>query len=157
MNILALGKSVQGFWAGRLLAALLASGAGFSQLVYADEQAAPVTRPTPINLHAITPSTRNPLEVVPLASDANASQFLIFIANEVRPHKHLTHTETIYVLAGRGEMRVGDQRFVISAGDFVQVPVAAVHGVKVLSAEPLKVLSVQAPEFTGADRVWVED
>lgn len=107
------------------------------------------------NLLARQPATDKPVEVIQLASDANASQFLIFIRTGVAPHKHLTHSESLYVLSGAGEMQLGERRFAIGAGDFVQIPMGAVHGVNVTSAVPLKVLSIQAPEFDGTDRVWV--
>lgn len=90
-----------------------------------------------------------------LATDANSSQFYIEIDQAVRPHKHLAHSETIYVIAGEGRMRLGDKTFTLRPGDFVQVPEGEVHGVDVIRT-PLKVLSVQAPEFDGTDRVWVE-
>nr|WP_162141146.1 cupin domain-containing protein [Simiduia agarivorans] len=90
-----------------------------------------------------------------LSTDANSSQFYIEIDQAVRPHKHLTHSETIYVIAGEGRMRLGDKTFTLRPGDFVQVPEGEVHGVDVIRT-PLKVLSVQAPEFDGTDRVWVE-
>lgn len=109
------------------------------------------------NLLAREPATNKPVEVVTLASDANASQFLIFIREQVKPHKHMTHSETIYVLSGTGVMQLGERQFDIGAGDFVQVPMAVTHAVRVTSQQPLKVLSVQAPEFSGADRVWVTD
>jgi mannose-6-phosphate isomerase-like protein (cupin superfamily) len=109
------------------------------------------------NLLALEPATNKPVEVVTLASDANASQFLIFIHTGVPAHKHITHSESIYVLSGEGQMRLGDRQFAIGAGDFVQVPMGVAHGVSVSSPEPLKVLSIQAPEFHGADRVWVKD
>lgn len=107
------------------------------------------------NLLARQPASDKPVEVIKLASDINASQFLIFIRTKVAPHKHLTHSESLYVLAGAGEMQLGERRFAIGAGDFVQIPMGAVHGVTVTSAEPLKVLSIQAPEFDGTDRVWI--
>lgn len=113
--------------------------------------------PKHINLTALTPQTEQSVEVVALASDAKASQFLIFVHEAVKPHRHNTHSETLYVLSGRGEMRLANETVEIGAGDFIQVPAGVVHGVRVLSGEPLKVLSMQAPEFTGADREWVTD
>lgn len=97
------------------------------------------------------------IEVKSLASDKNSSTFLIFIRAAVPNHMHQNHSESIYVLEGRGLMRVGDEAVNIAPGDFVHVPEGQVHGVLVTSKQPLKVLSIQAPEFTGADRVLVKD
>ena len=43
----------------------------------------------------------------------------------------------------------------IVAGDYIRVAKGTPHAVKVLSSTPLKIISVQAPEFFGKDRVKV--
>jgi mannose-6-phosphate isomerase-like protein (cupin superfamily) len=91
-----------------------------------------------------------------LNSDKNASTFLIFIKKEVKLHKHRTHSETIIVLEGTGIMNLGDKRFEVKKGDVIFVPENTPHSVSVTSDIPLKVLSNQAPEFDGTDRVFVE-
>lgn len=91
-----------------------------------------------------------------LYSDKNASSFLIFIKKEVRLHKHLAHSETIYVLDGTGEMLLGNEKFAVKKGDIIFVPENTPHSVKVTSSVPLKVISNQAPEFDGTDRVFLE-
>lgn len=91
-----------------------------------------------------------------LNSDKNTSTFLIFIKKEVKLHKHMTHSETIYVLDGTGEMLLGDKKMEVKKGDIIFVPENTPHSVKVTSTIPLKVISNQAPEFDGKDRVFVE-
>lgn len=108
------------------------------------------------SLTELSPQTNDNVEIIRLATDKHASQFLIFVRQAVKNHRHLSHSETIYVLEGRGQMQLGDRQFAIGPGDFIQVPEGVVHGVRVSSDQPLKVLSVQAPEFDGTDRVWVE-
>jgi len=103
------------------------------------------------------PSGAGNIEVNTLASDKHSSSFLIFIREMVPNHIHQHHSETIYVLEGQGVMRLGHEAVNIAPGDFIHVPEGQVHGVQVTSKQPLKVLSIQAPEFTGADRVLVED
>lgn len=107
----------------------------------------------PLNLtNMVAPENLDNVKVHKLSSDEHASQFLIFIKKEVPLHIHKTHTETVYVVAGEGEMTLGDKRFPIKAGDFVKIDENTPHGVVVTSSEPLKVLSVQTPEFLGHDR-----
>lgn len=106
------------------------------------------------NLQQLQLTGDDGVRVQKLASDANSSQFYIEIDQAVRPHRHLTHSESIYVIAGEGQMRLGARTFAIRPGDFIQVPEGEIHAVDVTQA-PLKVLSVQAPEFDGTDRVWV--
>tara|TARA_Y100001934_G_C12016369_1_gene614649 strand:+ start:175 stop:573 length:399 start_codon:yes stop_codon:yes gene_type:complete len=96
------------------------------------------------------------IHVVKLNTDSLASSFLIWVKKSVKAHKHEKHTENLYVISGKAIMRVGEEEFEIAAGDYFQIPMNTVHAVKVISEEPLKVISVQAPEFVGKDRVFVE-
>lgn len=71
-------------------------------------------------------------------------------------HYHATHTEQVIVLSGEADMMLGDQNIHIKAGDVVFIPKGTPHSVNVTSAEPLKIISVQAPLFDGTDRVMVD-
>lgn len=90
-----------------------------------------------------------------IGSDSLASSFVIFIKKEVKKHKHVSHSEHVYVLEGEGEMLVGEKTFKIKKGDVVFIPKNTPHALKVTSS-PVKVLSVQSPFFDGKDRVFVE-
>ena len=92
----------------------------------------------------------------PLYSDSLASSFVIFIKKEVKPHKHVFHSEHIYVLEGEGEMEVGDKKFRIQKGDIVFIPKNTRHTLRTTSQLPVKVISIQAPLFDGKDRIFVE-
>ena len=91
-----------------------------------------------------------------IASDSLVSSFVIFIKKEVKKHKHVSHSEHVYVLEGEGEMLVGEKMFKIKKGDIIFVPKNTIHALKVTSSTPVKVLSIQAPLFDGKDRVFVE-
>jgi mannose-6-phosphate isomerase-like protein (cupin superfamily) len=91
-----------------------------------------------------------------IASDSLSSSFVIFIKKEVKKHKHTTHTENVYILDGEGEMVLGDRSFKVKKGDIIFIPKNTVHSLKVVSAIPMKVLSVQSPNFDGKDRIFVE-
>jgi len=90
-------------------------------------------------------------------SDSLVSSFVIFVKKEVKAHKHVTHTEHVYILDGEGEMRIGENKIKVKKGDIIPIPKNTVHSLKVTSVSPVKVLSVQAPMFDGKDRVMVED
>jgi mannose-6-phosphate isomerase-like protein (cupin superfamily) len=92
----------------------------------------------------------------PLYSDSLASSFVIFIKKEVKTHKHVTHSEHVYILDGEGEMTIGDKKLKIKKGDIVFIPKNTFHSLKVLSATPVKVISIQAPMFDGKDRLMAE-
>lgn len=96
------------------------------------------------------------LYVQPLNSDSNVSGFVIWIKQEVRPHLHAVHSEHVYVLEGTGKMLLGDKTIAVKAGDLLFIPPQTIHALRVTSAEPMKVLSLQAPEFDGKDRVFID-
>lgn len=89
-------------------------------------------------------------------ADKNSTSFIIWVKSSVKAHKHEHHTETLYVLEGEGYMLLGEERFSIAAGDYVYIPENTIHSVEVTSKIPLKVISLQAPEFLGKDRVFVD-
>ncbi len=101
------------------------------------------------------PEDLDNVHVVKLASDAYSTDFVIFVKKKVPLHKHVDHSETIYVLEGKGLFQLGDKSIEVVAGDYIRVPRGTPHAVKVLSSIPLKIISVQAPEFFGKDRVKV--
>lgn len=91
-----------------------------------------------------------------VASDSLVSSFVIFIKKEVKKHKHVFHSEHVYILDGEGEMVLGDKTFKVKKGDILFIPKNTAHSLKVISTTPVKVLSVQAPMFDGKDRMLVE-
>lgn len=90
-------------------------------------------------------------------SDSSVSTFLIWIKSSVPLHKHAWHTEQVIVLEGSGEMRVGEKIFPVQKGDVIFIPENTPHGVLVTSEIPLKVMSIQAPEFKGDDRILISE
>ena len=109
-----------------------------------------------IDALVIPDDTKN-IYVHKLATDSNSTDFLIIIKDYVPLHMHAKHTETIFVLEGKGEFQKGERKFVIEPGDYLRIPPGIPHSVKVTSLNPLKVLSIQAPEFFGLDRIPVKN
>lgn len=83
-----------------------------------------------------------------------ASSFVIWVKKEVKLHKHIAHAEHVYVLKGKGMMQLGGKKFEIKKGDLIFIPANTPHAVKTTGGT-LKVLSVQAPEFKGKDRIML--
>ena len=97
------------------------------------------------------------IHVMKVAEDSLQSSFVIWIKEGVKEHYHENHTENIVVLEGEAVMTLGDELFMIKKGDYLNIPKGTPHSVtQVLSEEPLKVLSVQSPNFDGLDRVFTE-
>ncbi len=107
------------------------------------------------NINAITANNIDNIFVKKIADDTKATSFVIFIKKHVKPHLHKTHTELLYVLEGSADMQLGEQHISLTPGTFVQIPEGTVHAVTVTSDTPLKVLSIQTPQFHGQDRHFV--
>jgi len=96
------------------------------------------------------------LVVTPIASDTNSSSYFIEIQGQIKAHYHAKHTESIYVISGTAEMQLGDSILFVKKGDCIIIPPSTIHSVNT-KGKKLKVLSIQAPQFFGKDRIWVED
>lgn len=108
----------------------------------------------PIHLMEISFEKDENIYIKKLASSEESSSFFIQVKDSVASHYHAFHTETLYVVSGEGRFIIDDKSMDIRPVDFIEIPKKAVHSVQVISKEPLKVLSVQAPEFIGKDRVF---
>jgi quercetin dioxygenase-like cupin family protein len=71
-----------------------------------------------------------------------------------RPHIHLHHEETFYVLDGELTVRVGPRTITAPAGSFVVVPRGVVHQPSNPGTEPTRVLLIFSP--AGMDRFFEE-
>lgn len=108
-----------------------------------------------LNTEALEPGNTN-ITNKSLFSDSLASSFCIIIKSEVKAHKHLKHSEHVVVQSGEGVMKIDDKEFTIKPGDVIFIPKNTVHSVIVKGKKPLKVLSIQSPNFNGDDRVMME-
>lgn len=111
-----------------------------------------------INLNDIKPDEAfENISIKEISKDSLQSNFVIWIKHAVPAHYHENHTESIYVISGKGEMTIGSKTLNIRTGDFIVIPAKTVHSVtKVKGNKPLKVLSNQAPMFDGSDRFFVK-
>ena len=138
--------------------ALLATVGVFSSFVTDGAQVSKIDGMQGVKLDTLTmPAEANNIHVVKLSSDVHSSQFVVFVRQFVPAHKHMSHSESVYVLAGEGEFTMDGKTMAISPGHFVYIPQGVAHSVVTTSKTPLKVLSVQAPQFFGKDRVPVKD
>jgi len=89
-----------------------------------------------------------------LAEDSLQSTFIIWVKKDVKAHYHKEHTENIVILEGKAEMTFNGEKIIVKKGDYLNIPKGTHHSVdKILSRKPLKVLSIQAPNFDGKDRI----
>lgn len=100
--------------------------------------------------------TKQQTQVIPLYTDADVSSYIIFVKDKVNLHVHAEHTEQVIVLEGKGVMTLGSETIPIRKGDYIMIPKGVQHSVRVKGRKLLKVLSIQAPEFKGKDRIFIE-
>jgi mannose-6-phosphate isomerase-like protein (cupin superfamily) len=92
-----------------------------------------------------------------ISEDSLHSTFRITIPDKVPLHFHKVHTENIVVIQGKAIMKLGNDTLVIKKGDQVTIPMNTAHEViRVISKKPLKVFSIQSPNFDGKDRYFVK-
>ncbi len=96
------------------------------------------------------------ISIKKLDSDSNSTSFIIWVKKGVKSHKHETHSELIYVVDGEGMMTIDKNTYTIRKGDYFRIPQNTFHALKVTSKTPMKVVSVQSPEFFGKDRIFEE-
>lgn len=90
-----------------------------------------------------------------IAGDSLSTNFMIWIKDTVNTHKHERHSETVYILEGAGTIYFNDSiTKQLTKGSVVFIPKNTWHAVKVTSATPMQVLSIQSPGFYGEDRVF---
>jgi mannose-6-phosphate isomerase-like protein (cupin superfamily) len=109
-----------------------------------------------LSLSSLSNTEDQNIRVQALGSTAHSSSFVIWVRDSVKAHYHEAHTETLLVLEGEASMLLGDSILSIKPNDFIEIPPKTVHAVWVKGKKELKVLSVQAPEFKGKDRLFVE-
>ncbi len=91
-----------------------------------------------------------------LYSDKDVTSVVIYIKKGVKLHVHREHTEQVIVLSGKGVMTLGNETIPIRKGDYIIIPKGVPHAVRVKGRKPLKVISIQAPQFKGKDRHFLE-
>lgn len=90
-------------------------------------------------------------------TDSLVSTFLIAIQDSVNLHMHENHTEQVYVVAGEGVLQLGDEFHQLVPGNWVIIPKGTPHKAVSTGSEPLQVISIQAPNFDGTDRVFLKE
>ena len=89
-----------------------------------------------------------------ISSDSSSSTFAIWIKKKVKLHKHVYHTENVFIDKGFGEFQLNDSIYKVAEGDWIVIPKNTWHGVIVNSKSTMKVISVQSPEYIGKDRIF---
>jgi quercetin dioxygenase-like cupin family protein len=77
------------------------------------------------------------------------------VFTEIKPHYHQRHEEIIYIISGRGKMRIGAKESIAGPGSVFVIPPGMVHSYVNLGPRPSIGISIFCPPFDGKDRVFV--
>lgn len=96
-------------------------------------------------------------QAIKVADDETATLFLAKFASggEVKAHFHKTHSETLYIIEGSGQMMVEGKLFEFRPGSVIHIPPTKVHSVKITGNKDLIALQVFAPQWKEPDRIFV--
>lgn len=84
-------------------------------------------------------------------SDIVANEHLLLVRAHMDPHRshpfhtHPTREEIIYVISGRAEQWVGQERRLLGPGEMAFIPMGEVHGTYNPHDEPLVFLAILSP------------
>jgi mannose-6-phosphate isomerase-like protein (cupin superfamily) len=95
---------------------------------------------------------RDPLKESVLGCTAGGTTRLLQLRDSLAVHTHADLDEILYVVAGEGAVRIGDQTTAVSAGSLSVIPRGVPHAIERRGKNPLVVISTLAgaPCQTGA-------
>jgi len=138
-------RSLRGWWAGPLCAAVLACAG--------TPPPAPVAVEIDLPAQAVS-LPAGPLAIGTLYHSGSQTVNLVRLREPMRPHRHLQSEETVYLVSGQGTLHLEHSDRELKAGDLVVVPRNTLHGYTPTGDEPTVVLSVFTPQFQDGDRVF---
>jgi mannose-6-phosphate isomerase-like protein (cupin superfamily) len=100
-------------------------------------------------------------ELMHPAAHGNAGQSLaeatVPVGAQTRLHRHRETEELYHVVAGRGVMTLGKDRFGVTVGDTVQIAPGTAHCIENDGDIPLRVLCCCTPAYSHDDTELLED
>ena len=122
---------------------------------------------SPVAGHVSAPRAGNALTIMKAQLAENPKAFahkfaetdsctvnLLAAKNEVPPHYHAKHEETVVLLSGHGVFTLAGGKHIVEAGDVFFIPRGTVHAFVPTSSDVV-VVSTFTPKFDGKDRVFV--
>jgi len=70
----------------------------------------------------------------------------------VTPHVHKDVEEVYYILEGSGEMRIGDEKRLVGAGDVIYIPSEKVHALIQVGEKNLRFITASI-DITGTSKI----
>lgn len=110
-----------------LAVALSAGPAGAAQWLLAadDDKTRPATIESLLATHPLAPSDN--IKAVTLVRSNHGAQLLVQVRDREPLHYHADSDITVFLLRGRGRLRIGSRDFPVAAGDVLHVPRGVIH------------------------------
>jgi mannose-6-phosphate isomerase-like protein (cupin superfamily) len=102
------------------------------------------------------PSKEN-LRALPLAKSEQSHFLLVQVRDREPLHLHADSEITVFLLEGRGEIRVGEQQLPVKAGDAIHIPRGTIHAFINGGRKPAAALVVYSPAPGPDDRVLIRE
>lgn len=71
-------------------------------------------------------------------------------------HKHMHSDHFVYILRGKGEVRLGERKEAVQEGDLVLIPKGIPHSILKAGDEEFVFLAMSSPPLDTQDFVWSE-
>lgn len=71
-------------------------------------------------------------------------------------HKHAVSDHFVYILKGRGEVRLGDKKETVTQGDLILIPKGVAHSILKTGDGEFVFLAMSSPPLDQQDFVWLE-
>ena len=105
--------------------------------------------------HALGPKEN--IKVVPLAQSEHSAQVLVQVRDREPLHYHADSDITVFLLRGRGQLRLGPRTHAVKAGDVLHVPRGAIHAYINQGPEVGVAVVSNSPAPGPNDRVLIRD
>lgn len=97
------------------------------------------------------------IRVVPLSKGEQSHNLLVQVRDREPLHLHADSDITVFLLKGRGKMRLGDRQLPVKAGDAMHIPRGTIHAFINEGREPAAALVVYSPAPGPEDRVLIKE
>lgn len=97
------------------------------------------------------------IQMIKIAQDDTVTSFVVRIVEgaEIKPHFHKTHSETVSVVKGKGQLLINEKWVEIKPGVLHFNPMTKVHALKNVGSGELVVFAIFTPAMKELDRHFV--
>jgi quercetin dioxygenase-like cupin family protein len=103
------------------------------------------------------PAREENIKTTPLFRNERSASVLLQVRDREPLHRHIDSDITVFMLRGKGEIRIGGLTHAVKAGDIIHIPRGVIHAYINRGAEPGAALLVYSPAPGPKDRILAPD